>query len=41
MTISRSTAYDIANMPPYGDIDAGKVNGGGDLERMKEGEKGQ
>jgi len=23
-------------MPPYGDIDATKVNGGGDLERMKE-----
>ena len=30
----RYTVFDIANMPPYGDIDASKVDGGSDLERM-------
>jgi len=31
--------YDIANMPPYGDIDASKVDGISGLERMKEEEE--
>jgi len=34
--------YDIANMPPYGDIDASKVDSsGGGSSRMKEEEKGE
>ena len=38
----RSTAYDIANMPPYGDVDAIKVDSsGGDSTKMKEEEKGE
>ena len=38
----QSTAYDIANMPPYGDIDASKVDSsGGGSSRMKEEERGE